>query len=56
VNDVELEDVSETGTKGAYVVEPNYIILVVSYVSQKGWVDYQFKAVSPPIPKGRILP
>jgi immune inhibitor A len=56
VNDVELEDVSETGTKGAYVVEPNYIILVVSYVSQKGWVDYQFKAVSPPIPKGRLLP
>jgi len=47
VNDVKLEDLSEIGTKGAYILEPNYVILIVSSVSQKGWVDYKFKATPP---------
>lgn len=49
VNDITLEDASETGNKGANVVKPNYVILVVSSISLKGFVDYQFRARIPPI-------
>jgi hypothetical protein len=49
VNDVILDDASETGNKGADMVEPNYVILVVSSITLKGFVDYQFQARIPPI-------
>lgn len=48
VNDVTLNTTTETGNKGTYVLEPDYIILVVSYVTPFGSVDYQFKAQTPP--------
>jgi len=49
VNDVTLEDATETGNKGANVVQPNYVILVVSPVMPLGFADYQFRARIPPI-------
>jgi len=49
VNDIELEDETETGTKGAHVNAPDYVILVVSYVGQKGLADYAFWVNTPPI-------
>jgi len=56
VNDMTLEEASETGTKGTYAVYPYYAILVVSCVSRRGFVDYQFQAVVPPVRLGRLLP
>ena len=47
VNDVTLADLTETGVKGTNVVQPDYVILVVSFISQQGFVDYQFQAKSP---------
>jgi hypothetical protein len=52
VNDMNLSNPANTGNKGSYVVEPNYVILVVSSVSRKGFADYAFKAQSPPIGQG----
>jgi len=53
VNDMELESPANTGTKGANVLDPNYVILVVSSVSRKGFVDYSFEAKTVPI-KGDV--
>jgi len=47
VNDVTLQDLSETGDIGTNVVQPNYAILVVSHITPKGSVDYQFQARTP---------
>jgi hypothetical protein len=52
VNDMTLIEPKNSGSKGSNVVDPNYIVLVVSCVSRKGFVDYQFKAQSPPIRGG----
>ena len=49
VNDMELEDASETGTKGANILAPNYVILVASSIGRKGVVDYAFQVKTPPI-------
>lgn len=49
VNDMELEDATETGIKGALVLDPDYVILVVSYVGQTGTVDYEFQVKIVPI-------
>jgi len=49
VNDMEIDSASETGTKGANVLAPNYVILVVSSVSRQGFVDYQFEVEPVPI-------
>jgi len=48
VNDVDL-DASWAGTKGARVLDPNYVILVVSSVGRTGSVDYTFEAKEVPI-------
>lgn len=56
VNDVTLEDMFETGSKGANMLEPNYVILVVSFVGKRGWVDYKFAVRIPPIRLGRLVP
>jgi hypothetical protein len=51
VNDMELNSASETGTKGANIISTinhtNYVILVVSPVSRKGFVDYAFHTRTP---------
>jgi len=49
VNDVVLDTMTETGNKGVNVLEPDYIILVVSYVTPFGLVDYQFRAKTLPV-------
>lgn len=51
VNDIDLET-GNTGTKGANVLQPDYVILVVSSLSM-GLVDYAFEAKTVPI-KGDV--
>jgi bacillopeptidase F (M6 metalloprotease family) len=43
VNDVTLADLTETGVKGANLVQPNYVILVASSITRMGVDDYQFQ-------------
>lgn len=47
VNDIDLET-GNMGTKGANVLQPNYVILVVSSIST-GLVDYEFEVKNVPI-------
>lgn len=55
VNDMELNHTTETGVKGtgANVLDPNYVILIVSTVSRTGVVDYKFQAKTVPF-KGDV--
>jgi hypothetical protein len=54
--DLWLRDKTETGyTLG--VQKPSYTVLIVSSISEQGWVDYSFKADAPKIGcKGHYLP
>jgi hypothetical protein len=55
VNDVDLSTPTNTGTKGySNVVRPDYVILVVSSVGRKGFVDYAFSAEPEPFGHGRV--
>jgi len=46
------DTLTEEPSEGANIVAPNYVILVVSSVTRKGFVDYTFWAKSTPIGRG----
>jgi hypothetical protein len=55
--DMWLKDTTETGISVGYAQKPNYAILVVTPITQKGLVDYEFQATTLKLPKckGRMF-
>jgi hypothetical protein len=55
INDMNLSTPALTGTQGVFILEPNYVILAISYIGSAGWSDYNFSVQIVPTPIATII-
>ncbi|MEM3697198.1 MAG: hypothetical protein QXQ94_06835, partial [Candidatus Bathyarchaeia archaeon] len=55
ISDMELSKPALTGVQRAFMLEPNYVILALSYIGSAGWSDYTFAVEIVPTLKATVV-